>query len=178
MRRNIDAWWPAIEDGAEGIVFTASACGAMAKDYAEHLRHDPDYAAKAARVSTLARDIAEVLEKADVEALPAASTRRVAFHCPCTLQHGQGLAGRVESILRRGGFPLSPVQDPHLCCGSAGTYSILQPVLSGQLLDNKLTALQAGDPELIATANIGCQLHLASAAAVPVLHWIELFDPS
>jgi glycolate oxidase iron-sulfur subunit len=177
MRRNIDAWWPYMEQGVEAIVITASGCGAVVKEYGELLQHDKAYADKAKRVSALARDISEVLGGESLPAIKArAAQRKVAFHSPCTLQHGQQLNGRVEEILGRAGLQLTAVADAHLCCGSAGTYSILQPVLSRQLLDNKLGALQQGKPEVIATANIGCQLHLASASKVPVKHWIELLD--
>lgn len=177
MRRNIDAWWPYIEQGVEAIVITASGCGAVVKDYGELLRHDAAYADKAKRVSALAKDISEILaaEELPVSVTPAAGTR-VAFHSPCTLQHGQQLNNIVEPLLQRAGFQLAAVRDAHLCCGSAGTYSILQPALSKQLLDNKLGALQQDAPDVIATANIGCQLHLAGASRVPVKHWIELLD--
>jgi len=177
MRRNIDAWWPHIEAGAEAIVVSASGCGTMVKEYGEALRNDPAYAAKAGRVAGLARDIAEVVAQEDLGRLKArAEGRKVAFHSPCSLQHGQQIRGVVESILRGAGFQLTPVPDAHLCCGSAGTYSLLQPELSGELLANKVAALQSGGPEVIATANIGCQLHIESGAAVPVRHWIELLD--
>jgi glycolate oxidase iron-sulfur subunit len=177
MRRNIDAWWPHIEAGAEAIVVSASGCGTMVKEYGEALRNDPAYAAKAKRVAGLARDIAEVVAQEDLGRLKArAEGRKVAFHSPCSLQHGQQIQGVVESILRGAGFQLTPVPDAHLCCGSAGTYSLLQPQLSGELLANKVVALQSGGPEVIATANIGCQLHIESGAAVPVRHWIELLD--
>lgn len=177
MRRNIDAWWPHIEAGAEAIVVSASGCGTMVKEYGEALRNDPAYAAKAGRVAGLARDIAEVVAQEDLGRLKArAEGRKVAFHSPCSLQHGQRIRGVVESILRGAGFQLTPVPDAHLCCGSAGTYSLLQPELSGELLANKVAALQSGGPEVIATANIGCQLHIESGAAVPVRHWIELLD--
>ncbi len=173
MRRNIDAWWPLIECGAEAIVANASACGLMVKDYADHLRHDPAYAHKARRVSGLARDIAEVL--ADAPDLPKTGAgRRIAFHPPCTLQHGQRIRGVVENLLRKAGFELLPVAESHLCCGSAGTYSLLQPALSARLRERKLANLEARQPELIATANIGCLEHLAAKADVPVVHWIEL----
>lgn len=177
MRRNIDAWWPHIEQGAEAIVITASGCGALVKEYGELLQHDADYADKARRVSAMTRDISEVL---DAEDLPQGRLRagqhRVAFHSPCTLQHAQQLQGVVEAMLERVGYRLTEVADAHLCCGSAGTYSILQPALSKQLLDRKLEALQSDAPDIIATANIGCQLHLAGASRVPVRHWIELLD--
>ncbi len=177
MRRNIDAWWPQIEAGAEAIVMTASACGAMVKDYGHLLRDDPHYADKAARISILARDLGEVLRDEDLAGIESrAAGRRVAFHSPCTLQHGQQLHGVVESVLRRAGCQLTAVPDAHLCCGSAGTYSLLQPELSRRLLRNKLAALEGDRPDVIASANIGCQLHLASAAGIPVRHWIELLD--
>jgi len=175
MRRNIDAWWPYIEQGVEAIVITASGCGAVVKDYGELLKQDPDYADKAKRVSELAIDISEVLQKASLPRVKRGAARlKVAFHSPCTLQHGQKLNGVVESILIKAGFELTGVADPHLCCGSAGTYSILQPQLSRQLLENKVSALQQGEPDVIATANIGCQLHLATRADKPVRHWVEL----
>ena len=177
MRRNIDAWWPFIEQGIEAILVTASGCGAVVKDYGHLLADDPAYADKARRVSALARDIGEVLRDADLSgARLRRQAQKVAFHSPCTLQHGQQLDGVVESILKRAGFTLTAVPDAHLCCGSAGTYSILQPELSHRLLANKLAALEQDDPDVIATANIGCQMHLASRADRPVRHWIELLD--
>ncbi|MCO6414338.1 MAG: glycolate oxidase subunit GlcF [Thiogranum sp.] len=177
IRRNIDAWWPHIEQGAEAIVITASGCGVMIKEYGELLKHDGAYADKARRVSALTRDISEVLDAEDLPAIKAhAANRKVAFHSPCTLQHGQQLNGVVESILARAGLQLTAVADAHLCCGSAGTYSILQPALSKRLRDNKLDTLQQDKPDIIATANIGCQLHLAGASEVPVKHWIEVLD--
>jgi glycolate oxidase iron-sulfur subunit len=147
------------------------------KDYAELLKHDPRYADKAKRVSAMVKDISEILSNENLSALSKKRPSiKVAFHSPCTLQHGQKLNGVVENILSNAGFTLTDVQDPHLCCGSAGTYSILQAKLSQQLLDNKLSALQNGQPELIATANIGCQMHMASKAQVPVKHWLEVID--
>lgn len=175
-RRNIDAWWPGIENGALAIVQTASGCGAFVKDYAHLLSHDPAYAAKARRVSELARDLVEVLRDEPLESLNIHGDLRLAFHCPCTLQHAQKLAGAVESVLLRLGFNLSAVPDGHLCCGSAGTYSITQPVLARQLRDNKMNALESGKPQVIATANIGCQTHLSGAGRTPVRHWIELIE--
>jgi glycolate oxidase iron-sulfur subunit len=176
MRRNIDAWWPHVERGAEAIVMTASGCGAMVKEYGQVLKHDPTYAAKAERISALTKDIGEVLAGEDLQKIRPKTARRIAFQSPCTLQHGQKLGGLVESLLEGLGFELTPVANPHLCCGSAGTYSILQPELSEKLLANKLEALAAGGPELIATANIGCQTHLQTKATVPVRHWVELLD--
>jgi glycolate oxidase iron-sulfur subunit len=179
MRNNVAAWWPHIEEGAEAIVITASGCGTMVKEYGELLKDDPAYAEQAARISELARDISEVLRKEDLSLLDNKSGyNKVAFHSPCTLQHGQQINGVVESILQKAGFTLTDVPDAHLCCGSAGTYSILQPKLSQQLLDNKLNALQGNEPDVIATANIGCQMQLASQADRPVKHWIELLDQS
>jgi len=172
-RQNIDAWWPAVEAGAEAIVQTASGCGAFVKDYGHLLENDPLYADKAKRVSALAKDLVEVLCEEPVEDLHMNGDKRLAFHCPCTLQHAQKLGGSVETVLRRLGFSLTDVPDGHLCCGSAGTYSITQPQLSRQLRDNKMNALESGNPEVIVTANIGCQTHLESAGRTPVRHWIE-----
>ncbi len=175
-RRLIDAWWPAIERGVEAIVVTASGCGAFVSEYGHLLRDDPAYAAKAARVSALAKDLVEVLEGEDLSRLAARPAGRLAFHCPCTLQHALKLGGRAEALLKRLGFELSAVPDAHLCCGSAGTYSITQPELSLRLRDNKLAALATGHPDAIATANIGCLAHLQGGTDKPVRHWIELVD--
>lgn len=175
-RRNIDAWWPGIEKGAEAIVQTASGCGAFIKDYGHLLASDPAYADKAKKVSELARDLVEVLRDEPLEKLGIHASQRVAFHCPCTLQHGQKLGGAVEALLSGLGFNLTSVPDGHLCCGSAGTYSLTQPELSRQLRDNKLNALESGHPEVIVTANIGCQSHLDGAGRTPVRHWIELVE--
>ncbi|MFJ2690036.1 glycolate oxidase subunit GlcF [Pseudomonas sp. NPDC087336] len=175
-RRNIDAWWPAIESGAEAIVQTASGCGAFVKEYGHLLRHDPAYAQKAARISAMSKDLVEVLQAEPLEQLGARSEQRLAFHCPCTLQHALKLGGAVESVLTRLGFHLTAVPDSHLCCGSAGTYSITQPALSRQLRDNKIKALESDSPAVIATANIGCQTHLDSAGRTPVRHWIEVVE--
>jgi glycolate oxidase iron-sulfur subunit len=208
-RRNIDAWWPHIEAGAEAIVVTASGCGAHVLEYAHLLEGDPAYAAKAARVTLLARDVAEVIaaEKAALmrllekpaplpSPLPARGARgqidplspgiggegggegvkRIAFHAPCSLQHGLKVRGAAEALLQAAGFELAPVADGHLCCGSAGTYSVLQPELSLKLRDNKLACLAAGAPEAIASANIGCIAHLQAGTPTPVSHWIEWLD--
>ena len=179
-RRNIDAWWPHIEKGAEAIVVTASGCGVSVKDYGHLLRDDPAYADKALRVGRLARDPVEVIAAEWKRFAPLVAMdhgpQRVAFHSPCSLQHGQRLTGQVEEILEAIGLELAPVKDGHLCCGSAGTYSILQPVLSQQLKINKLNALEASEPDMIATANIGCLSHLATGTQRPVRHWLEIFD--
>jgi glycolate oxidase iron-sulfur subunit len=177
MRRNIDAWWPHVEAGAEAIVISASGCGTMVKEYGEALQHDPRYAQKAQRIAALARDLGEVMAQLPLDRLDVQGQgRRIAFHSPCSLQHGQKILGQVETALRAAGYVLTQVPDSHLCCGSAGTYSILQPTLSRQLLGYKLQALQGDAPECIVTANVGCQLHLAAGAQVPVGHWIELLD--
>ncbi|MDT7929812.1 glycolate oxidase subunit GlcF [Tepidimonas sp.] len=189
MRANIDAWWPWIaptdgSPGVEAIVMNASGCGVMVKDYAHALRHDPDYADKARRVSELTRDLSELLPdlvpawKAWLgDTLPDGIARRVVFHPPCTLQHGQKLRGGVERYLGELGFTVTLArQESHLCCGSAGTYSVLQPGLSQQLRDRKLTHLQAESPQVIASANIGCITHLQSGTDTPVRHWVELVD--
>ncbi len=181
LRANIDAWLPFIDDGVEAIISTASACALEIKEYGYLLRNDPDYAEKAARISAHAKDIAEILRDEDLSAFALPSPKRIAFHAPCSLQHGQKLNGLVESILSELGYTLTAVQDAHLCCGSAGTYSLLQPELSTQLRDNKLASLSAGQPELIATANIGCLHHLQghhlqSGANQPVQHWLTLLE--
>jgi glycolate oxidase iron-sulfur subunit len=185
-RRNIDAWWPHIAAGAEAIVMTASGCGVQVKDYGHLLQDDPAYAAKAARIAELTRDVSEVVaaEQSALTDLLAKNPvlagrrdgKRLAFHAPCTLQHGLKLRGGIESMLTAAGFELTPVADGHLCCGSAGTYSILQPELSARLRDNKLAALTAGEPVGIASANIGCIAHLQSDTRIPVRHWIEWLD--
>jgi glycolate oxidase iron-sulfur subunit len=172
-RNNIDACWPYIEQGAEAIIMTASGCGAMVKDYGELLRHDHDYAEKAMRFSALVKDVSVVLMSEDLSQFKG-DGRKVAFQSPCTLQHGQKITGTVEAILEKVGYRLTAVADAHLCCGSAGVYSLLEPALSRQLLRNKLQVLQANEPDLIVTANIGCLNHLQSASSGKVLHWIEL----
>jgi glycolate oxidase iron-sulfur subunit len=177
MRHNIDAWWPYIEQGIEAIAMTASGCGVMVKDYGPLLQHDSQYAVKAAKITALTRDLSEILATEDLAGLGVSGNqRRIAVHAPCTLQHGQKLPGIIEALLTKLGFELTEVRDSHLCCGSAGSYSLLQPKLSQQLRDNKLDALQSGKPELIVTANVGCQLHLATGSDMPVLHWVELLD--
>ena len=181
-RRNIDAWWPSIESGSvEAIVMTASGCGVHIKDYGHLLQHDPAYAEKATRVAALTRDIGEVVAD-ESEALAARLAARelprqpLAWHAPCTLQHGQRIRGTVEGLLAAAGYELTPVRDSHLCCGSAGTYSILQPELSERLRTNKLDCLLEGGAGMIASANIGCITHLQAGTGTPVRHWIELID--
>jgi len=175
VRERIDAWWPQLEAGVEAILFTASGCGVTIRDYGHLLKDDADYAEKALRVSSMARDISEVVlaEKHQLDA-EIGQGRKIVFHPPCTLQHGLKLNGVVETILSAAGYDLLPVQDAHLCCGSAGTYSMFQPEISSRLKQNKLDALQAQAPELIATANIGCQQHLKTGTTTEIVHWIEL----
>jgi glycolate oxidase iron-sulfur subunit len=175
IRRTIDTWWPHVESGVEAIVMNASGCGAMVKEYAHLLRHDTLYASKAARIAELTRDLAELLPE-HVEQLAQQVRRheeRVVFHPPCTLQHAQSVRGAVEKVLESLGAVVLPFADSHLCCGSAGTYSILQPAVAGQLRDRKVEALQAQRPDVILSANVGCIVYLGSAAEIPVRHWIE-----
>lgn len=172
MKANIDAIWPHIESGIQAIVTTASGCGAMLHEYGHLLRHDAHYAQKAKQLSALCRDPIEIIESLSL--IKRVSGRNIAFHSPCSLQHALKLEGRVEALLSRVGFTLLPVTDSAVCCGSAGTYSILQPKLSGELKARKLQALQQHQPELIATANIGCLTHLNNGSKVPVVHWLSL----
>ena len=183
MRANIDAWWPHVEAGAEAIVMNASGCGVMVKDYGHVLKDDPAYAAKAARISALTRDLSELLPalvpvlKPKVAARLSAKVGQVAFHPPCTLQHGQKLKGGVEQCMSELGFSIQTARcEPHLCCGSAGTYSVLNPTIAYQLRDRKLGHLAELQPQVIASANIGCITHLQSGTSTPVRHWVEVLD--
>jgi glycolate oxidase iron-sulfur subunit len=180
-RTNVDLCARLLDQGAEAIVSTASGCGVFVKDYGHFLKDDPAYAARAARVAAATRDLCEVLSVEDLRqaGVNASVMRgRVAWQAPCTLQHGQRstTAGKVEALLEAAGYVLSPVASPYLCCGSAGTYSILQAELSAQLRERKLETLMDGQPAKIATANIGCLEHLRAASPVPVKHWVELID--
>ena len=187
MRNNVDAWWPHVESGAvEAIVMNASGCGVTVKEYGHLLRDDPRYAARAARISALTKDLSELLP-AMVEhllavrpQLPAAVARlapRLAFHPPCTLQHGQQLTGGVERALAALGFSIGvAANEAHLCCGSAGTYSVLQPALAKRLRERKLDNLAAVGAQVIVSANIGCITHLQSGTGTPVRHWVEVLD--
>ncbi|MES1977049.1 MAG: glycolate oxidase subunit GlcF [Pseudomonadota bacterium] len=179
MRRNIDAWWPHIEGGIETIVMNASGCGVTVRDYGHVLKDDAQYAAKAARISALTRDLSELLPDLvePLRARVAAKAGQIAFHPPCTLQHGQKLRGGVEKHLGDLGFNINVAScESHLCCGSAGTYSVLNPDIAYQLRDRKLGNLGEMKPEVIASANIGCITHLQSGTATPVRHWVELLD--
>ena len=178
MKALIDAWWPLVEAGAEAFVMTASGCGVTVKEYGRLLERDPDYAGKAHRISAMTRDISEVVaaEWARIEPLLDRIPQRVAFQMPCTLQHGQALRGVVERLLERAGFELSPVADAHMCCGSAGTYSLLQPEMAEAFKRAKTCALEAGAPARILTANIGCQSHLGGGTKLPVEHWVVALE--
>jgi glycolate oxidase iron-sulfur subunit len=179
MRRNIDAWWPYIEAGAEAIVMTASGCGVTVKEYGHLLAHDTAYAARAARISELTKDLSEIMPAFEQQLVAKVKVKkRVAYHPPCTLQHGQQIRGKVEGVLRAVGVDVTLCADSHLCCGSAGTYSVLQPELSYQLRDNKLKNLEATQADEIVSANIGCLMHLQSGTDTPVRHWVELIDQS
>ena len=175
MRALIDAWWPRVERGeVEAIVMTASGCGVTVKEYGHHLEQDPAYRDKALRIAAMTKDLTEVIP---LEAItPGLASGRVAFQSPCSLQHGQQIRGMAEARLARAGFEIQPVDDAHLCCGSAGTYSVLHPQIAAELQERKLAALLAGAPDCVASANIGCMSHLEPAAPVPVRHWIELLD--
>ena len=183
MRRNIDAWWPAVQQGAEAIVMNASGCGVTVKEYGHLLQHDPQYADKAKRISELARDLSELLPlclpelKKRLKPEVVAATGTLAYHPPCTLQHGQQLKGGVETQLGQLGFQLRVTElESNLCCGSAGTYSVLQPDTAYTLRDRKLGHLNKLKPQAILSANIGCITHLQSGADVPVRHWVEVVD--
>ena len=179
MRRNIDAWWAYVEAGAEAIVMTASGCGVTVKEYGHLLAHDPAYAARAARISELTKDLSEIMPAFEQQLVAKVKVKkRVAYHPPCTLQHGQQIRGKVEGVLRAVGVDVTLCADSHLCCGSAGTYSVLQPELSYQLRDNKLKNLEATQADEIVSANIGCLTHLQSGTDTTVRHWIELIDQS
>ena len=184
MRANIDAWWPLVEDASvEAIVMNASGCGVMVKDYGHALQDDPRYAAKAARISALTRDISELLPdllptlQAAIRPEAAQAAGLQAFHPPCTLQHGQKLKGGVETHMAALGFSIRVTGcEAHLCCGSAGTYSVLQPDIAYQLRDRKLGHLADMKPQGICSANIGCITHLQSGTDTPVRHWVEVLD--
>jgi len=179
-KANIDTWWPMINTGAEAILSTASGCGVMLKEYEHLLKDDPLYRKKAKQVSLLTKDLIELLCDEDASKLQTLAKRHsgqtISFHSPCTLQHGQQLNGHVEKLLHKMNIHTNTINDSHLCCGSAGTYSLTQPVLSRKLRDNKIENLMAAQPRMITTANIGCLLHLTKTSPVPVMHWIQLLD--
>ncbi len=175
-RRNIDAWIAALEGGDEAVIVNASGCAAFIRDYPDLLAEEIDYTAKARRVVEHLRDPSEIIRQNPPTAMRTPQHRRIAVHDPCTLRNGPGLAGAVENLLTNLGYAPQPVANPHMCCGSAGAYSLLQPDLAGRLRAEKLAALTAGAPTAIYTANIGCWLHLAQTSSVPVRHWIEAVD--
>ncbi|NOQ34514.1 MAG: glycolate oxidase subunit GlcF [Methylococcaceae bacterium] len=174
VRNNIDACEPYLEAGAEAIISTASGCGVMLKDYGLLLKDDANYREKAARFSSLVKDISEVITVEDLSVFQQVDNVKLAFQAPCTLQHGQRLSGVVENILQRLGYKIMTIENGHLCCGSAGVYSLMQTELATQLRDNKLKALQADNPDCIVSANIGCLNHLQANSTQKLRHWIEL----
>lgn len=178
MRANMQAVLPLLDEGAEAVLAAASGCNMMLKDYARVFADDPEWAEKAARFSGAVRDLSELVTVDNAAAIrrPSLTQRRVAVHDPCSLVHGQGGGGRVEALLRTLGFEVAPAQGATQCCGAAGTYQLLQPEVSDALLERKLGELEQGGPELIVTANVGCQAQLQRQSKVPVRHWIELLD--
>ncbi|MFZ5489910.1 MAG: glycolate oxidase subunit GlcF [Thiomonas sp.] len=180
MKRNVDAWWPLVQSGAiDAIVMDASGCGAMVKEYGHHLLHDPAYAERAQRISALCQDISEYLPQFAASLKTLLKNRPVdhlAYHPPCTLQHAQQVRGEAEALLRELGFTVKLPLESHLCCGSAGTYSVLQPELSKALRNRKLQHLAETAPQRIVSSNIGCIGHLQTGTTIPVQHWVELLD--
>ncbi len=173
-RRNIDAWWPLLESGAEAVLMTASGCSNFVAEYPRVLADDPAYADRAKAVAGKLKDIAEFLDAEPLEQLELTSRPEIAWHCPCTAQHGQKLEAPTRRVLTRLGFALPVIADAHLCCGSAGSYSLFQPEMATELRQRKLSNLEASEPQQIVTANIGCQSHLQGGTDTPVVHWIEL----
>ncbi|MFV1992890.1 MAG: glycolate oxidase subunit GlcF, partial [Acidiferrobacterales bacterium] len=178
IKHNIDAWWPLIDDNTEAILSTASGCGLMISEYADYLVGDAEYLDKAKKIKLLNKDLSEILTAENIsKKIITKKNKFVSYHAPCTQQHGLAINGLVESILKAAGYRLTTIHDSHLCCGSAGTYSITQPALSQTLLNNKIQNLTIDQPEMVATANVGCQLHLQTATKLPVVHWVELIEP-
>ena len=179
FKNNIDAWWSYLEQGLEAIVISASGCGVMIKEYGYILRNDPVYQDKARQISMLARDIGEVIAAEDIGKLRKiinVSSKRFAFQNPCSLQHGQKMKDKIEELLKKLGYQICDVDDANQCCGSAGTYSLLQTDLSEKMRKKKIISLEAVKPDVIMTANIGCQLHLQQVTDIPVKHWIEILE--
>lgn len=173
IKKTIDQWWPLVESGYEEIIMTASGCGSMVKDYGRLLQHDSNYAEKARVISAMTKDASEFLSAYPMQKTKEESAT-IAFHPPCTLQHNQKITGVVEKILANAGYKVTNFKDKHLCCGSAGTYSILQADMAKQLRDNKIKHIHTSQPDIIATANIGCLLHLQQGTSTPVKHWLDL----
>ena len=175
VKRNIDHWTQQLESGLESIISSASGCGVMIKDYPKLFKSSDPYFQKALFVSSKTKDIAEFLSTRDLSGLNL-SELNVTYHEPCTMQHGQELGGLVESILSQFGYIKKTVKDSHICCGSAGAYSIFETKISNQLRDNKIENLNASKPNMIVTSNIGCLMHLQKGSSIPVKHWVELLD--
>lgn len=175
-KRKIDVLCAQLDSGVEAIVSTASGCGNFIDQYASLFAKDDQYAAKAARVKQATKDIGQLLLHEDLSKLTLKSGKKISYHCPCTLQHGLKENGTTKELLTKIGLTLTTPKDSHLCCGSAGAYSVMQPQISNKLRDNKLEQLMVAEPETIVTSNIGCQLHLARKAEVPVVHWVQLLD--
>lgn len=175
VKRNVDAWYELLESGIEAIISTASGCGVMVKEYKTLFEPTDPYYQKAMNISDKTKDIAEYLLEKDLSTLNI-KEQNISYHAPCTLQHGQKLPSIVEHVLAKMGYQVSPITDSHLCCGSAGSYSIFQPNIAKQLRKNKLQHLTAAKPDVIATANIGCLMHLSNGTDIPVKHWIELVE--
>ena len=175
VKRNIDHWTQQLESGVESIISSASGCGVMIKDYPKLFKSSDPYFQKALFVSSKTKDIAEFLSTRDLSGLNL-SELNVTYHEPCTMQHGQELGGLVESILSQFGYIKKTVKDSHICCGSAGAYSIFETKISNQLRDNKIENLNASKPNMIVTSNIGCLMHLQKGSSIPVKHWVELLD--
>ena len=175
VRNNVDAWTREIDNGLDAILVTASGCGTTIKDYGFMLRTDPAHADKAARVSALAQDISEYLAKLDIAPTPPTGLR-VAYHCPCSLQHGQTVVREPKALLARAGFTVKDVPEGHLCCGSAGTYNMLQPEIADRLAARKAANIERVAPDVIATSNLGCMVQIGQATAIPIVHLVELID--
>jgi len=175
IKRNIDKWSLQLNSGVEVIISSASGCGVMVKDYPSLFKKSDPYYEKAIIVSSKTQDISEYLANKDLSGFRLSETN-ISYHEPCTLQHGQKLSGLVESILSQFGYIKKPIKDSHICCGSAGTYSIFESKISNQLLADKLENLNASSPEMIVTSNIGCLMHLQKGSSIPVKHWVELLD--
>ena len=175
MKTNIDTWLPLLDNNdVKALTMTASGCGVMIRDYQHVLQFDAAFAEKAKRISDAYLDPVEIVNQHAEQTLKGSSKKRIAFHPPCTLQHGQQITGQIEALLKKAGYDLVNFTDSHLCCGSAGTYSITQKKFATQLRNNKLAAIESQQPEIIVTANIGCQTHLQTGTDIPVQHWLEL----
>ncbi len=177
VRRNVDAWSKAMEKGpVDAVIINASGCGTTVKDYGYMLKRDPDYAERAARISELTKDVTEFLAGYDLGAPTRWSSIRVAYHSACSLQHGQSVTDEPKMLLRKAGYSVVDVPEGHICCGSAGTYNIMQPDLAATLRDRKVKNIKSRKPDVVAAGNIGCITQLAPALDVPIAHTVELLD--